>query len=435
MVSEPTHQTDRRIRIQAICTLRNSLACFWISLFASLSVVNAAPIQDWPQFRGPNRDEISSETNLLESWPEGGPEQVWQTDIGGAGYAGFSVVAGRLYTMGADADNEFVLCLDAKDGSEIWKQPIDSRYSNSWGDGPRSTPTIAGDNAFVISALGKVTCLSIKDGSIVWTQSLTELGGSVPGWGYCESVLVDGDQVVCTPGGVQGAIVALDVTTGEPRWQSSLFTANAHYSSIIIADHPDKRHYVQLTEKAFVGIDPANGVVLWQQDWRGSTAVIPTPIYKDQTVYITSGYGAGSTLIDISDLKNPKEIWFNTNMKNHHGGVVLLDGNYYGYSDDTGWICQSAKTGEIVWGEKEELGKGAISYADGHFYLLAENTGEVVLIDASPEGWNEKGRFTPSPLSKNRKPQGKIWVHPVISNGKLYLRDQEMIWCYDIVSP
>ncbi len=435
MAATSIHQIDQGFPTLISRSLYGFLAFCCISIFAALSIADATPLQDWPQFRGPNRDEISSETNLLQSWPAEGPKQIWQTSNGGAGYAGFSVVGGRLFTMGADADNDFVLCLDANDGSEIWKQVIDSRYNNSWGDGPRSTPTIAGDNAFVISALGKVTCLSVKDGSIVWTRSLTELGGSVPNWGYSESVLVDGDQVVCTPGGHEGEIVALDVKTGERKWQSTLFTEPAHYSSIIIADHPDKRHYVQLTEKAFVGIDPENGIVLWRQDWRGSVAVIPTPIYKDKKVYITSGYGAGSTLVDISDIRNPREIWFNKNMKNHHGGVVLLDGHYYGYSDDVGWVCQNAETGENVWNEKEKLGKGAITYADGHFYLLAEDSGEVVLIDASPDGWNETGRFTPSPLSNNRKPSGKIWVHPVISNGKLYLRDQEMIWCYDVVSP
>ncbi len=419
-----------------ILIIRNCLVFCCISSFMALSVAEAiTPLQDWPQFRGPNRDEISSETNLLESWPEGGPELVWKFDKGGDGYAGFSVVGGRLYTMGADADKEFVLCLDANDGSEVWRQVIDDRYTNDWGDGPRSTPTISGDHAYLISARGTLTCLALKDGSIVWTQSLIELGGSVPDWGYCESVLVDGDQVVCTPGGAQGAMVALDSLTGKIKWQSSLFTEKAHYSSIVIADHPDKRHYVQLTEKAFVGIDPEDGVVLWRQEWRGRVAVIPTPIYKDQNVYITSGYGAGSTLVDISDLKNPKEVWFSNKMKNHHGGVVLVDGHYYGYSDGAGWLCQSAETGEIVWNEKGAFGKGAISYADGHFYLIAEDSGEVALIDATPNGWHETGRFTPTPLSNNRKPQGKIWVHPVISNGKLYLRDQEMIWCFDIASP
>jgi outer membrane protein assembly factor BamB len=390
---------------------------------------------DWPQWRGPNRDDICTETNLLESWPEGGPNQVWHTDIAGDGYSGFSIVGGRLYSMGADAENEFVLCLDADSGKEIWRQTIDKRYTNDWGDGPRSTPTINGDHAYALSSLGNVVCLALNDGSLVWSKRLTELGGSVPGWGYSESVLVDDDQVVCTPGGSEGAIVALDAGTGNVKWQSRLFTENAQYSSIIIADHPDKRHYVQLTDKAFAGIDPNNGDVLWRHDWRGRVAVIPTPLYHDKKVYVTSGYGAGSTLIDISDLANPAEIWFSNKMKNHHGGVIRFDGNFYGYSDGAGWVCQSEKDGELLWSEKDKLGKGAIGYADGHFYLVSEQTGEVALIDATPDGWNEKGRFTPGPQSGNRKPQGKIWVHPVIANGKLYLRDQEMIWCFDITSP
>lgn len=405
----------------------------WCVLAVGSSVVWG--FDDWPQWRGANRDDISTETGLLEQWPEGGPDLVWHVSNGGDGYSGFSVVANRLYTMGADDDSEFALCLDASTGEEIWRQSFDKRYENGWGDGPRGTPAVSGDRVLVLSASGTVACLSTDDGSVRWTQSLTEMGGAIPGWGYSESVLIDGDQVVCTPGGGDGAIVALDINSGEVNWRSILFTQPAHYSSIIIADHPDKRHYVQLTEKAFAGIDPDDGSVLWQMPWRGRTAVIPTPIYHDKKVYITSGYGVGSTMVDISDVANPAEVWMNKVMKNHHGGVVLVDGHLYGYSDGPGWVCQNLETGESIWNEKQQLGKGAIGYADGRFYLVAEQSGEVALIDATTDGWRERGRFTLEPQSSGRKPRGKIWVHPVISDGRLFLRDQEMIWCFDVKSP
>ena len=406
-------------------------------LVVSLTMLSCLPAQSqtsnsWPQWRGPNRTDISEESGLLQQWPQSGPQLLWSFDRAGIGYSGFSIVDDRLFTMGADDDNEFVLCLSVSDGQELWRTSVGKRYTNSWGDGPRSTPTISNGHAFVLSARGDLCCLNVADGNIEWQQNLTDFGGKIPGWGYCESVLVDQGQVVCTPGGSQGAIIAFDEKTGQRKWQSSLFTGQAQYSSIIVADHSDKRHYVQLTFKNVVGIDPDDGSVVWKVKWPGSTAVIPTPIFVDDHVYVSSGYGVGSKLIDISDLDNPKEVWFSKEMKNHHGGVIHFDGHFYGYSDGYGWVCQSKEDGKRVWNNKDDLGKGAIGYADGRFYLISEKSGDVVLIDASPDGWKERGRFQLSPQSKQRKRRGGIWVHPVIVNGNLFLRDQEKIFRYDV---
>ena len=388
---------------------------------------------DWPGWRGPNRDDLSTETGLLQEWPNDGPPQLWTVDSGGLGYAGFAVVGEKLFTLGSNDEGEFAICLDVNDGSTIWKTSIDDLYTNSWGDGPRNTPTVDGDHVYVMSANGTLKCLTVKDGSEIWSVSLTDdLGGERPNWGYSESPLVDGDKILCTPGGSKGAVVALDKTNGNVVWQSSDFTNPCHYSSIIVADVNGRKQYIQLFEKALAGFDANNGALLWQDAWDGRIAVIPTPIFNDNTVYISSGYGVGSMLLDISDSEQVKRKWFSKKMKNHHGGVILLDGNYYGYSDKVGWLCQSAKTGGEVWSEKDEFKKGAIAYADGRFYLLEEDSGEVALISASPEGWQEQGRFQLEPLSENRKRKGKVWVHPVISNGRLFLRDQEMIYCFDI---
>jgi len=389
---------------------------------------------DWPQWRGPNRDDVSTETGLLQSWPEDGPRKLWTYEQGGAGYAGFAVVGDRMYTLGASDSNEFALCLNAEDGSEIWKVNIDNRFKNKWGDGPRNTPTVDGDHVYFMSANGILKCLTAADGSEKWAVSLTDdFGGETPYWGYSESPLVDGDRVVCTPGGKDGAMIAVNKQTGETIWQSRTFTDKCHYSSIVAADIDGKRQYIQLVEKAVVGIDAENGALLWREDWRGRTAVIPTPIVQDNRVYVTSGYGAGSMLLDVSS-SAAKQVWYSNKMKNHHGGVILIDGHYYGYSDRVGWVCQDAATGDVVWSEKDALGKGAIAYADGRFYLLEEKTGAVVLIEASTNGWNELGRFKLDPQSPNRSPDGAIWVHPVISDGKLYLRDQEFISCFDIAA-
>jgi outer membrane protein assembly factor BamB len=242
---------------------------------------------------------------------------------------------------------------------------------------------------------------------------------------------VDGNKVVCTPGGNQGAIVAFDKTSGKKLWQSTDFKEGAQYSSIIAADHDGKRQYIQLTMNKIVGLDSENGSVLWTSNFPGKTAVIPTPIFRDGYVYVSAGYGVGCKLIKIEPDNKVTEIYENTVMVNHHGGVVLVGDYLYGHSDKAGWVCQDFKTGKQVWADKK-LGKGALTFADGKLYLLGEADGQVVLIDASPDGWKEHGRFTLKPQTTQRSPQGRIWTHPVIADGKLYLRDQELIFAFDV---
>ncbi len=271
-----------------------------------------------------------------------------------------------------------------------------------------------------------------SDGSILWQAALTEFGGKVPNWGYTESVLVDEDKVVCTPGGEGGTMLALDKMTGKPIWQSKDVTDPAHYSSIIVAVDHGKRQYIQLLEKQLIGIEAATGNLLWSTPWVGKTAVIPTPIYHDGCVFITSGYGAGCELVKLTGTAEPEVVYDNKTMKNHHGGVVLVGDYLYGYSDNVGWLCMNFKTGEKVWSDKESLGKGGITCCDGMLYLLSEDDGEVVLIDASPKGWEEHGRFKLEPKTTLRKPAGRIWTHPVVAGGRLYLRDQELLFCFDV---
>jgi len=393
--------------------------------------------QDWPQWRGPNRDDISQAKGLLKKWPDGGPKQLWINKNSGLGYSGFAIVKDRLYTMGLELEGDrqakcFVLCLDANDGKEIWRTPVDTRYTNGWGDGPRCTPTVDGEQIFVLTAKGKLVCLSVKDGKQVWSRTMSEFGGEVPRWGYSESVLVDGDKVLCTPGGKKGAVVAVNRKDGRSIWQSTDFIENAHYSSIIKVTSGMQDQYVQLTPQKLVGLS-MDGKTLWTSKWRGRIAVIPTPIFEDGHVYVTSGYEAGSKLVSIKD-NEAVDKWDNRIMKNHHGGVILVGDHLYGYSDRRGWTCQAWENGDAIWDDKT-LGKGAIGYAEGHLYCQDEKTGKVMLVPATPNGWNVVGELEVSPLSENRKPSGRIWVHPTIANGKMYLRDQEMIYCYDIADP
>jgi outer membrane protein assembly factor BamB len=271
-----------------------------------------------------------------------------------------------------------------------------------------------------------------QSGRKIWQVHLVQdLGGTVPNWGYTESVLVDQGRVICTPGGEKGTLAALDSKTGKVIWRSREFTDGAQYSSPIAINQDGTRQYVQLVMKNLVGIEADSGRLLWKSPWSGRTAVIPTPIHDDGHVFITTGYGVGCKLVKIGKGK-AQDMYENKFMKNHHGGVIKYGDFLYGYSDGYGWVCLDFNKGELQWNEKKALGKGAIAYADNRFYCLSEKEGKIVLIEATPNGWNPRGEFTITPQTKQRSTRGKIWTHPVISNGKLYLRDQELIHCYDI---
>jgi outer membrane protein assembly factor BamB len=393
---------------------------------------SATSSMDWPQWRGPDRTGVSKESGLLQSWSADGPRQVWVYKNAGEGYSAPAIVDGKLFTLGTRENQECLLALDANTGEELWSARIGPVFRERRGNGPRGTPTVDADRVYALSGQGDLICANVADGKVVWRSSLRELGGEVPNWGYTESVLVDGDHVICTPGGSQGALAALEKRTGRLMWQSSEFTDPAHYSSMVVADVNGTRQYIQRTERSVVGIAAQDGALLWRSTFPGRTAVVPTPIYRDGLVYVTAGYGAGSKLIRIGTNHEAEDVYENNVMKNHHGGVILLGDHVYGYSDGSGWICQDFESGEEVWSERDALGKGAIAYADGRFYCLDESTGTIVLIEASPDGWQEHGRYTLAPQTQIRTPQGRIWTHPVISHGKLYLRDQDLIHCYDI---
>lgn len=387
---------------------------------------------DWPQWRGPQRDDVSRETGLLKQWPAEGPKRVWLFEKGGAGYSGFSMAGNQLFTLGTRDNNEVLFALEANTGKELWVAPIGEILQNNWGNGPRGTPTVDGDRVYALGGQGTLICVGAKDGKPVWKRTMAELGGKTPGWGFTESVLVDGANVVCTPGGAQGTMAALDKMTGKNVWQSKEWTDEAQYASIVPFEANGQKQYVQLTMQTFAGVSVSDGKVLWRSAFPGRTAVIPTPIVKDNFVFVTAGYGVGSRLVEIKANNEVAAVYDNKVLKNHHGGVILIGDHVYGHSDGSGWVCMEWKTGKEVWAEREKLGKGAIGAADGMLYCVDEGKGDVVLTEASPAGWKEKGRFTLKPQSTTRSPQGRIWTHPVIANGKLYLRDQELIYCFDV---
>lgn len=403
----------------------------YLAPFALAWAVTCAQAADWPQWRGPDRTDVSTETGLLKSWPQGGPKRIWLFENAGQGYSGPAIVKGKLFTLATREGNEILLVLDANTGKELWTAKVGSVLKNRWGDGPRGTPTVDGDRVYALSGPGDLVCVNVAEGKVLWQASMESLGGKVPGWGYSESVLVDGDLVLCTPGESKGAIAALDKLTGKVQWRTTEFADGAQYSSIVPAEINGTRQYVQLTMNNFVGVATKDGKVLWKAEFPlGRTAVIPTPIVKGNNVYVTAGYGAGCKMVSIAPDNKVTTVYENKVIKNHHGGVILVGDHLYGHADP-GWVCQNFKTGAEVWSHRD-FGKGAVAYADGMLYCLEEGSGTVVLVEASPAGWKEHGRFKLDPQTKIRSPQGRVWTHPVISNGKLYLRDQDLIYCYDI---
>ena len=399
---------------------------FILSSYFSLLATN------WPSWRGELRDGVTKETGLLQEWPSDGPNKLWVSDQAGLGYSGFTIQDGILFTMGAFDKSESLLAFNANSGKKLWSLKVGELLTNGWGDGPRMSPSVSGKKVYALGGKGNLVCVDIKSGKKLWQKSLVQdLGGKVPGWGYTESVLIDNGKIICTPGGKEGTLAALDANSGKTIWRTTNFTDGAQYSSPISITHRGQAQYVQLVMKNVVGVDPKNGSILWKSSWPGKVAVIPTPIFSGGYVYITAGYGVGCKLIDIG--KNyPSDVYENKVMKNHHGGVIKVGEHLYGYSDGVGWACQDFKTGELVWNEKKALGKGAIAYADKRLYCQGEGDGKVILIEASPNGWKTHGEFTINPQTKKRNPKGRVWTHPVICNGKLYLRDQEYILCYDL---
>jgi outer membrane protein assembly factor BamB len=399
-----------------------------------LGSARADVAKDWPQFRGPTRDNVSRETGLLKQWPKDGPPLAWKASGIGDGHSSIAVAGGKIFTSGREGDAVYAFALSEADGKPVWKAKVgglgDSIESQG-GKGPRSTPTVDGDLVVVEGPAGDVVALGAADGKELWRVSLTkDFGGRVPQWGYSDSPLVEGDHVICVPGGKGGAVVGLDKKTGKVAWRVKELTEPAHYVSSVAADIDGVRQVVVSTSSTLAGIAPADGKVLWSTHRKGRTAVIPTPIVHDDLVYVTTGYGEGDNLFRIKkegDKFSVEPGYSTKNMVNHHGGVVLVDGCVYGYSDGKGWVCQDLKTGQIKWKEKEAFGKGTIAYADGRLYLRDERTGAIALIEASPAGYKEVGRFQPP------SPSGKpYWPHLVIANGKLYVRDMDNLFCYDV---
>jgi outer membrane protein assembly factor BamB len=399
---------------------------------------------DWPQFQGPRRDGTSPEIGLLKEWPTGGPELLWTFDKAGIGLAGPALVGGKLYTMGLRDGVEYVIALDAE-GKEQWAAkigPTDPLKGNSYSEGPLGTPAVSGDAVFAIGNQGELVCVEAAKGTELWRKNLKkDLGSAINTigggpYGYSASPLVDGDHLIVAPGGPKGVLAALDKKTGELVWQSKEITEPLTYSSPIALDAGGVRQYVQLVQSGVVGVAAKDGRLLWhyKREDPFPDVVCSTPIVVGDQLYVTAGWNGGSELLKIAkagDKFTVTSVWDNRDLSNRNGGVVLVGGHLYGYDDTNSWKCLEWASGKETWASKK-LGSGSLIYADGNLYCLAEDTGIVALVEASPKGYKEKGRFKLPKQSTQRRARVRIWTHPVIADGKLYLRDQEFIFCYKI---
>ena len=384
----------------------------------------------WTQYRGPNRDNKSLDRGLLTSWGPTGPQPAWMATELGVGYSSVALAHGKVYTQGNIGQDEMIIAVDGGTGERAWATRSGNGFREGAGDGPRGTPTIDGDRLYALGANGDLVCLDAQTGRVAWQKNiLSEFGGSNIQWGISESVLVDGDKVICTPGGSRATIVALNKMTGAPVWTASVpGNPSAGYASPIVCEVGGVRQYVNFVSSGVVGVRARDGEVMWgQRESSNGTANCSSQVFFNNTIFSASGYGTGGALFRLSSRSGATSSqlgWQTRSMKNHHGGMVEVDGFLYG-CDEQVLTCINLRTGDVAW-QSRSVGKGSVTFADGHLYVRSEQ-GPVALVEANPQRYVEKGRFD-QPQRSNRQ----SWAHPVVADGKLFLRDQDRLLVYNL---
>jgi outer membrane protein assembly factor BamB len=378
---------------------------------------------NWPQWRGPNRDGISKETGLLKQWPAEGPPLVWKATGAGTGYSSLAISNGRIYTMGVRGDREFIIAFDVATGKEIWATPNGGVFSNDRGDGPRGTPTIDGDRLFALGGNGDLSSLDVKTGKLVWTMNILEkFGGRNPRWGISESPLVMGEKVLVNAGGQDASVIALNKKDGTVIWKSQ--SDGAGYSSAMPVQIGSTTHVVFFTHQRAIGVDLKDGKLLWNYPRAANNvANVATPVVRGNRVFISSDYGNGGGLVEIKPDNSAQEVYFTKEMRNHHSSSILIGDHLYGFSSGI-LTAMRFDTGEVAWKDRS-VGKGSLVFADGHLYAFSEG-GVVGLVEVNPTSYVEKGRF------KIQQDSLPTWTHPVVAGGRLYIRDQNTIYAYDV---
>jgi outer membrane protein assembly factor BamB len=377
---------------------------------------------DWYQWRGPNRDGKSSETGLLKSWGPQGPPAAWRAGGAGIGYSSFAASGGRIYTLGGRSQQEYVIAFDAGSGKRVWETPVGALFFNDRGNGPRGTPVIDTDRLYALGGSGDLVCLDVKTGKPIWSKNvLREFGGSNITWGLSESPLIVGDRVLVQAGGSNASIVALNKTNGSVLWRQH--SDEPGYASAVLVQIGGTQQAVFFTAERALGVSVRDGRELWSYDRVANrTANIATPVVAGNRVFLSSDYGTGAALLELGP-SGAREVYFTRDMRNHHSSSVLVGDHLYGFSSSILTAMRLAD-GTVAWRDRS-VGKGSLIYADQRLYIYSEN-GVVGLAEPTPDGYREHGRF--------RIQAGSLptWSHPIITNGKLILRDQDNVYAYDV---
>jgi outer membrane protein assembly factor BamB len=424
---------------------RLTLSTVFLAIGLSLVAARTGKGEDWPTFRGPQRTSVVEDNTLLKSWPQAGPKLLWTAKGAGRGYASLAIVDGKIYTLGDGISTkkgdaaEYLTCFQQSDGEPLWSTKTGAPWNSGRPDwqGSRSTPTVAAGRVYVISPEGSLLCCQASDGKELWRMHLKNdfKGKKADVWGYSESVLVDGDLVLCTPGGPTNTVVALEANSGATRWAcSNPDDRGAGHASIVISRVNGRKVYVQTTGSGLMGVSD-KGELLWTYPIGQTTAVIPTPIVKDDLVFMPVGYKRGGALVrqvaSGNTIKLEEIYGLNTKLANKHGGVVLVGKHLYADSDDAGIpYCADLMTGQILWTKRGSGRSSAAVIAASDRLYFRFSDGTMVLAEARPDDYVEVSKFK-IPGSGD-KPS---WSHPVILDGKLYLREQDQILCYDLRNP
>jgi outer membrane protein assembly factor BamB len=385
----------------------------------------------WPRFHGPHNDNISTERGLAKTWPEDGPPLVWTAEGIGQGYSGVSLAAGRIFTAGNIGDETIVTALSMA-GEILWQVPAGPAWRADY-PGTRATPTIDGERLYYQSPHGDLVCLKVESGERLWAVNVLErFGAPNIRWALAESVLIDGQRVISTPGGPRTAMVALDKMTGQTVWQSESADGDAAgYATPALVEYEGKRLLLTMTAKAVICVDADSGKLYWRFPHETSYDVnVLRPIFHEGRVFVSTGYGAGSRMLRMSvegDRIAAEQVWTNRDLDNHHGGVVLVGGHLYGSSHRGRWVCLDWSDGTTRYAA-EGVGKGSLTLADGMFYCLGERS-RVGLVECTPEEHRLVAEFRLPPGG-----DGPSWAHPVVCGGRLYLRHDDFLYCYDVTA-